>query len=82
MAKTLDRIPIAGLNLSEIQAILMNRGIDARYSRRLLYWVYRRRISSFGEINDIPRKALEAIGETFMTGLVSPVIRKFLMTVR
>ncbi len=73
MAKTLDRIPIAGLNLSEIQALLMNRGIDAGYSRRLLYWVYRRRISSFGEINDIPRKTLVAMGETFMTGLVAPM---------
>lgn len=74
MAGTLDRIPIAGLNEADIQALLISNGIDGRYSRRLLYWVYRRGINSFGEINDIPGKALGAIEEAFLTGLVPPVL--------
>lgn len=69
----MDRIPIAGMDLADIQTILGTRGIDARYGRRLLYWVYRKRIKSFREINDMPGKVLEALDESFVTGLSSPL---------
>ncbi|MRR22927.1 radical SAM protein, partial [bacterium] len=44
-----------------------------RYSRRLLYWVYRRGIHSFSEINDIPSKALQILSEKAVTGLSAPI---------
>ena len=73
MERTLDRIPIAGSDPAALQALLACRGIDPKHARRLLYWICRRGIKSFAEINDIPKKVLEALEEGFITGLSSPV---------
>ncbi|MDZ7635781.1 MAG: radical SAM protein [Bacteroidales bacterium] len=73
MERTLDRIPVAGSDPAALQALLARRGIDPKHARRLLYWICRRGITSFGEINDIPKKVLEAINGGFVTGLSSPV---------
>lgn len=69
----MDRIPVAGSDLAEIQAFLASRGIDGKYARRLLYWIYRKAIRSFGEINDIPKIVLTDLEDNFVTGLCSPV---------
>jgi 23S rRNA (adenine2503-C2)-methyltransferase len=69
----MDRIPLAGMAPAEIQALLGSRGIDGRYARRLLYWIYRKAIRSFGEINDIPKKVLADLQADFVTGLSSPL---------
>lgn len=61
------------MDLAGIQTILGARGIDARYGRRLLYWVYRKGIKSFREINDIPGIVLDALEESFVPGLSSPL---------
>jgi 23S rRNA (adenine2503-C2)-methyltransferase len=61
------------MDLAGIQTILGARGIDTRYGRRLLYWVYRKRIKSFSEINDMPGKVLAALDESFVTGLSDPL---------
>lgn len=53
--------------------LLGGNGIDSRYARRLLYWIYRKGISSFTGINDIPKQVLSVIGENFVPGLCSPV---------
>jgi 23S rRNA (adenine2503-C2)-methyltransferase len=66
------RIPVAGLDPEELQALLVSRGIDGRYARRLLYWVYRKAARTFSVINDIPKQVLKAVGEHFDTGLYSP----------
>ena len=64
---------IAGSDLKEIEEFLGSLEIDTRYSRRLLYWVYRRGIHSFSEINDIPSKALHILTEKATTGLSAPI---------
>lgn len=64
---------VAGSDLSEIEEFLGSLGIDERYSRRLLYWIYRRGIRSFGEINDIPAKILRILSENAVTGLSAPI---------
>lgn len=69
----MDRIAVAGSDPAEIQALLVSRGVDGRYARRLLYWIYRKAIRSFGEINDIPKKVLSDIEDYFVTGLCPPV---------
>ncbi len=69
----MDRIPIAGSDPEEIQNLLASRGIDGRYARRLLYWIYRKAIRSFGEINDIPKKVLAELEANFVTGLSFPL---------
>ncbi len=69
----LECIPVAGLDPAGIETHLESIGIEPRYGRRLLYWVYRRGIKSFGEINDIPARVLKTITESFNTGLSSPL---------
>ncbi len=72
MKESINRIAVAGLDPAEMQSLLVSRGIDGRYARRLLYWIYRKAISSFGEINDIPKKVLTVIEDNFVTGLYPP----------
>jgi 23S rRNA (adenine2503-C2)-methyltransferase len=66
-------ITLAGSELSDIEALLYSLGVDAAYSRRLLYWVYRRAIRSFAEINDIPSRVIRLLSENTSIGLNSPV---------
>ncbi len=73
MISHISKIPVAGLDPSTLAQELEMKGIDARYGRRLLYWIYRRRISSFDIINDIPRGVLSQLDENFNTGLSAPV---------
>src|SRR5512133_934638 len=68
-----SKIPVAGKDLATMVKELEMRGTDPRYGRRLLYWVYRRRISSFDMINDIPRDMLAQLAENFTTGLSEPI---------
>ena len=68
-----DPIPLAGLDLERTRQMLESTGIDSRYARRLLYWIYRKGISSFTEINDMPGAMLETLIENFNTGLTPPV---------
>ncbi len=68
-----DRIPVAGLDPAGIETLLESRGIESRYGRRLLYWVYRKKIKSFEEINDIPARVIKSITEKFDTGLSAPL---------
>jgi 23S rRNA (adenine2503-C2)-methyltransferase len=68
-----SKIPVAGRDLATLVKELELKGTDPRYGRRLLYWVYRRKISSFDIINDIPRDVLAQLAENFTTGLSEPV---------
>lgn len=64
---------VAGSDLIDIEEFLGSLGIDKRYSRRLLYWIYRRGVRSFEEINDIPAKILCILSENAITGLNIPI---------
>jgi 23S rRNA (adenine2503-C2)-methyltransferase len=66
-------IPLAGLSLTETEDLLASAGIDRRYARRILYWVYKKGIRDFGEINDIPKGVLSVLSDSFSTGLSEPV---------
>lgn len=61
------------MDLSDAEALLAVLGLDARYARRLLYWVYRRGIASYQEINDIPAGVLNVLSEQTSPGLFAPV---------
>jgi 23S rRNA (adenine2503-C2)-methyltransferase len=66
-------IPMAGLGLTETEDLLARTDIERRYARRILYWIYRKGIIAFSEINDIPRAVLSLLSESFSTGLSEPV---------
>jgi len=66
-------IPLAGIDLAGLEHLLAIKGLDPRYARRILYWIFRRGIRSFTEINDIPKNVLSVLPESFATGLSSPV---------
>ena len=67
-----EKETLAGSDLEESEELLGRLGIDRRHSLRLLYWVYRRGIRSFDEINDIPQKFLRILSEYAVPGLSSP----------
>jgi hypothetical protein len=66
------KIVIAGLDPEQLADLLNASGIDRKYTRRLLYWVYRRAVCSFSEINDIPLKVINVLSDKFVTGLSGP----------
>ena len=66
------KIVIAGLDPEQLADLLDASGIDRKYARRLLYWVYRRAVCSFSEINDIPLKVINVLSDKFVTGLSGP----------
>jgi 23S rRNA (adenine2503-C2)-methyltransferase len=71
--KTVNIVPVAGLCLTETEDLLEHLKIDRRYARRILYWVYKKGITTFSEINDIPKEVLSVLSECFSTGLSQPV---------
>jgi 23S rRNA (adenine2503-C2)-methyltransferase len=68
-----ERKVIAGMDPDMLAMHLATAGIEEGYSRRLLYWVYRRGIRSFSEPDDIPARVKSALEERFVTGVNSPV---------
>jgi len=64
---------IAGMDPDMLALRLAAAGIEERYSRRLLYWVYRRGIRSFSEPDDIPARVKSVLEEQFVTGVNFPV---------
>lgn len=73
MQSASPHIGLAGLDPENAAAILKGAGINEKYARRLLYWIYRRGIKSFSEIDDLPGKVLQQIAVSFATGLTVPL---------
>jgi len=71
--ESVNVVPLAGLGLTETEDLLANTNIDRRYARRILYWIYRKGIRTFNEINDIPKDVLSVLSDSFSTGLSGPV---------
>ena len=65
---------ISGMVLSDAESFMGSLDLDERYARRILYWVYRRGIKSFDEINDIPFRVLRVLSGHVVTGLRSPIV--------
>jgi 23S rRNA (adenine2503-C2)-methyltransferase len=65
-------ISLTGLTLSQLEYLLYGYEIESKYAARLLYWVYRRKITSFDIIDDIPKKVLARISEIFTPGITPP----------
>jgi 23S rRNA (adenine2503-C2)-methyltransferase len=71
--ESVNIVPLAGLDLAETEDLLAHSNIDRRYARRILYWIYKKGIRVFGEINDIPKDVLSVLSDTFSTGHSEPV---------
>jgi len=71
--ESVNVLSLAGLGLTETEDLLAHSHIDRRYARRILYWIYKKGISTFSEINDIPKDVLSALSDSFITGLSEPV---------
>jgi hypothetical protein len=73
--ESVNVVPLAGLGLTETEDLLAHKNIDRRYARRILYWIYKKGIGAFSEINDIPKNVLSVLSDSFCTGLSKPVSR-------
>jgi len=71
--ESVNTVTLAGLGLTETEELLAQSDIDRRYARRILYWIYKKGIRVFGEINDVPKDALSSLSDSFSTGLSEPV---------
>lgn len=68
---------IIGLNVDGIKAFLISRGVDSLYGERISRWIYRKKIESLSEINDIPRSVIDAIVSSFGDILSDLTINRF-----
>lgn len=66
-------IGLAGLDPENAAFYLKGAGIEEKYARRLLYWIYRRGVRAFSEIDDLPAKVLKQLAASFETGLTLPI---------
>jgi len=66
------KIPLTGLTKEELELLLREHGLDAGYAGRLLYWIYRRKVNSFEEITDIPRKITAILAGFSEPGIIPP----------
>lgn len=73
MGESVNIVPLAGLGLTETEDLLAHTNIDRRYARRILYWIYKKGIKTFSEINDTPKDVLSVLSDSFVTGLSDPV---------
>jgi len=70
------KISLTGLSPEQLETLLTENQIDKKYAQRLLYWVYRRRITSLGEIDDIPKRVTERLSGIFGPGITHPYFSK------
>jgi 23S rRNA (adenine2503-C2)-methyltransferase len=73
VGESVNIVPLAGLGLTETEDLLAHTNIDRRYARRILYWIYKKGIKTFSEINDTPKDVLSVLSDSFVTGLSDPV---------
>jgi len=66
------KIFLTGLSPAQLENLLETNQTDKKYTQRLLYWVYRRKITSLSEIDDIPKKVIGKLSEVFETGITLP----------
>jgi 23S rRNA (adenine2503-C2)-methyltransferase len=66
------KISLTGLSPEQLENILSAIQVDKKYASRLLYWVYRRNIRSFTEIDDIPKKIIEKLSVVSDLGIIHP----------
>ena len=62
------RPPIAGLSHAELGAWLDARGLPAYRTEQIRRWLFRRCVTSFEEMTDLPRRLREALALEFTVG--------------
>ena len=61
-------IDVADLELPELEATLAQLGRPAFHARQIFQWIYRRGVTDFGLMTDLPRDLREQLGEHFRVG--------------
>jgi 23S rRNA (adenine2503-C2)-methyltransferase len=57
---------LAGKTLSEIQDIVRNNEIEERFANEIAYWLYKRKCSSFHEMDTIPKAVRHWLDERYV----------------
>ena len=69
-------IDVADLELPELEATLAQLGRPAFHARQIFQWIYRRGVTDFGLMTDLPRDLREQLGEHFRVGTPEVVRRE------
>ena len=65
MSATTEKPAIQSLDLSEIEAVLAERGQPKYRAQQVLRWLYEKRITSFSEMTDLPAALRADLAEAF-----------------
>ena len=69
-----DKIHLKNLALEEIPKVLVEHGEQRFRAQQIIKWVYQKRVSSFDQMNNIPKTARQKLGEIFTIDKLKPVI--------
>ena len=69
-------IDVADLELPELEATLAQLGRPAFHARQIFQWIYRRGVTDFGLMTDLPRDLRDQLGEHFRVGTPEVVRRE------
>jgi 23S rRNA (adenine2503-C2)-methyltransferase len=59
------RVELAELNLADLEAAFAQRGLERFRARQLFHWIYRRGVTAFGDMTDLPRALRSRLTEDF-----------------
>ncbi len=65
MPATTEKPAIQSLNLTEIEAVLAERGQPKYRAQQVLRWLYEKRVTSFSEMTDLPAALRADLAEAF-----------------
>lgn len=64
--------PLLGMNLSELQEIVVNLGMPKFTSKQIANWLYKKHVSSIDEMTDLSMSYRNLLKEEYVIGAVQP----------
>ncbi len=64
---------LAGMTPGELRTHLSSAGIEEDYGTKLLYWIYKRSLKRFDDIDNIPKSVIAKLKDHFSPGLFGPM---------
>lgn len=68
----MNSVPLCGLTVDEIYNIIKKNGFKRSYAIKTATSFYRKRVSDFAEMSDLPKALKKLLSLNFITGLFSP----------
>lgn len=73
MNKENIKLPLLGMNLSELGAVAEEAGLRPFAAKQMAKWLYDKRVTDISMMTDLPKIAREYISEHYCIGLTAPI---------